>query len=584
MSQNIFSDINPSATSGNQLATLLNAFKDAVASGFTGTARPANLQAGGYWVDTTLAGSPDFKWVYKVYTGSIDISVFTMNINTGLVTIAGTTGDFDITQISADAVGPMLNLIKQRIANSGQTLVSDVLGEVNFYSTDNTGATIISAKVKAVSENNTTSGQAGAYLAIEAIDTNSGALLEKMRILNGNVGIGNTAPSTKLHVTGTGITTENVSDSTTGSIIVKKKKRISGGGQVLSGDFLSVDKVSSTDSAGVDLDSVFSVEVEATENHTTTAQGSKATVKVKKIGTNTATSMMEIGEEVNFPDGSKSKFARVGSSGTAATNVKLHRSGTTKMQVVAGDDATAEGSGATVLAEVGKRVENYTNAGKPAAGNIGRVIYITDLAKLQYDTGSVWLDLSSPNTTKGDITVHNGTINVRLPVGTNGQIPYADSAEAAGIKWVNRARYARYYLSGTQSITDNTNTEIAWDTEQYNTIQASMMNLSTGRLTLGRAGVVHCSAAFGITNSVSIVSGNRTALYLRKNGGSLLKIAGDTFEGSVTETKQSQGSDLLFFDNGTDYYDFVVYLDFGGGPYNLGSVNTGVTFIALHEL
>lgn len=191
----------------------------------------------------------------------------------------------------------------------------------------------------------------------------------------------------------------------------------------------------------------------------------------------------------------------------------------------------------------------------------------------------------APTTTKGDLIVNDGTDNIRVGVGANGTVLIADSAEASGVKWSNiAAKYARYYLSTTQSITDNTNTTIVWNVEQVNAIQSGMMNTSTGRLTLGRAGVLRCTCSFGIVSSVAIVSGNRTALYLRKNGGSLLKIAGDTFEGSVTETKQSQGTDLLFFDNATDYYDFICYLDFGGGPYNLGSVNTGVTYLTLDEL
>ncbi len=42
-----------------------------------------------------------------------------------------------------------------------------------------------------------------------------------------------------------------------------------------------------------------------------------------------------------------------------------------------------------------------------------------------------------PQTTKGDIGVHSGTTNVRLPVGTTGQKLYADSAQAAGIGWAS---------------------------------------------------------------------------------------------------------------------------------------------------
>lgn len=201
-------------------------------------------------------------------------------------------------------------------------------------------------------------------------------------------------------------------------------------------------------------------------------------------------------------------------------------------------------------------------------------------------TAVAGFDALSPVTTKGDLIVKNATNNVRLAVGTDGQIPVADSTEAAGIKWANKGKslVARYALTSNQSVTDNTNTVIIWSLEDYNTIQSGMMNLATGRLTLGRAGYLRCYTSFGIVNSVSIISGNRTALYVRKNGGALRKIAGDTYEGSVTETKQSGGGDILVFDNGTDYYEFVVYLDFTGGPYNMGSVNGGVTYLTLNEV
>lgn len=54
-----------------------------------------------------------------------------------------------------------------------------------------------------------------------------------------------------------------------------------------------------------------------------------------------------------------------------------------------------------------------------------------------------WLVLSwnrsfnqlAPATTKGDLVVHNGTVNVRLPVGTNNHVLTADSTTATGVKW-----------------------------------------------------------------------------------------------------------------------------------------------------
>ena len=44
-------------------------------------------------------------------------------------------------------------------------------------------------------------------------------------------------------------------------------------------------------------------------------------------------------------------------------------------------------------------------------------------------------DALSPLTTKGDLVVNNGTNDVRLAVGSNGQLLTADSAEATGVKW-----------------------------------------------------------------------------------------------------------------------------------------------------
>ena len=131
MSGAIFSDINPATTSGNDLATLLNSFKDIIASGFSGTTRPVNLVAGGYWIDTTVSTA----WLFKIFDGTDDITVYTINPVTNTVSIAGASGSFSLSQISADAVGPILSFLKKRIATNGQTLVGDSLGEAHFKST-----------------------------------------------------------------------------------------------------------------------------------------------------------------------------------------------------------------------------------------------------------------------------------------------------------------------------------------------------------------------------------------------------------------------------------------------------------------
>lgn len=54
-------------------------------------------------------------------------------------------------------------------------------------------------------------------------------------------------------------------------------------------------------------------------------------------------------------------------------------------------------------------------------------------------TQTAAFDALAPTTTKGDIIVFNGSDNIRLPIGTDGQVLEADSAEASGVKWATAA-------------------------------------------------------------------------------------------------------------------------------------------------
>lgn len=127
----------------------------------------------------------------------------------------------------------------------------------------------------------------------------------------------------------------------------------------------------------------------------------------------------------------------IGTNGTASTNVKLFRSGVGIAQAVLASDVTAEGSPATTLAQFGFRNQNFTDAGKPTAGNAGRIIWLTDVLKLQYDTGSVWTDIGSlanPMTTGGDLIYGgSGGTAVRLPNGSAGQYLASQGGTAAPV-------------------------------------------------------------------------------------------------------------------------------------------------------
>lgn len=87
----------------------------------------------------------------------------------------------------------------------------------------------------------------------------------------------------------------------------------------------------------------------------------------------------------------------IGTSGTAADNVRLNRSGAGILQLVLGNDATAEGSSSNALALISARLENYNNGGLPTVGNIGRVSYVLDQFTLKVDSGSAWETVLTSN-------------------------------------------------------------------------------------------------------------------------------------------------------------------------------------------
>lgn len=293
MSQDIFTAIDPAVTSGNQLATLLNGFKDAVVSGFSGTSRPPNLQAGGYWLDTTNEGSPNFYWDLKIYTGTVDIQLFRINLASSTAGISGADNVFTLSRISADAAGPLFKLLKERVATNGQTLDGDTLGELQFLGTDDLGNNVVIGKIKSVSSDNTTAAANGGYLVFEATADGTTALVEMMRLVDNKLGIGTTSPQETLHVLGTGAKIEKESDDADGALVKIKKKRISGLGEVLNGDDLGIAQFMSTDDAG---DEFVGAEIHAyaAEDHTPTNRGTSLSFTATDAGASSPSEKMRL--------------------------------------------------------------------------------------------------------------------------------------------------------------------------------------------------------------------------------------------------------------------------------------------------
>lgn len=301
MSQVIWDTINPNTTSGTQLAQILDDFKNAVVSGFSGSTRPANLQANGYWIDDSQVGSNIL--VYKFYDGTNDITVFTINTSTQTIQLPGVESTFEIKRISDDAVGATLNLIKERIAGSGQTLTNDVLGKVDFQGTDDGGINYVSSRIIVDALDDFVAAQTGSRMRffVTSVDTN--ALAEVMTLLgNKRLGLGTDTPLSTMHIQGTDSTLAFrgtiVEDSTNGSKLILEKKRSTGSGQVLSGDKIGEMYFRSTDQNGAEIDVAY-IYAEATENHTDVAQGTKLVIQTKKDGEVAFSTAIEVGGDGN---------------------------------------------------------------------------------------------------------------------------------------------------------------------------------------------------------------------------------------------------------------------------------------------
>lgn len=294
------SNINPNTTSGTDLATLLNLFKDSFASMNSGTSRPSNIQVGGLWWDTTLIANPDYVVVLKMYDGSDDITMLSLNISTNTVSISDSNSIFRITRVSDDTVGPLLKLIKTRIAGAGQAANGDSIGQVQFIGEDNGGLFPIICEIKAVATDNVTPTAQGGYLVFSTTDDATGTMLEKMRLVDSKLGIGTTAPESILHILGaTGARiAAALTNNTVGALLSFRKKRTANSGKVLSGDDIGKVSFNSTDDAGTEITEAVTLEVSAVEDHTSTAHGSQLRIYVKKATQTTKTLMITFADTI----------------------------------------------------------------------------------------------------------------------------------------------------------------------------------------------------------------------------------------------------------------------------------------------
>ena len=173
---------------------------------------------------------------------------------------------------------------------------------------------------------------------------------------------------------------------------------------------------------------------------------------------------------------------------------------------------------------------------------------------------------ASPLTTKGDIFTYD-TGDQRLPVGTDGQILSANSATSTGLEWIantgggggsgGTTTGARVSITGNQSISTGTATEINFDTEDFDTEGYHDNVTNNTRLTIPEDGIY---VVRGQVRWADNVTGKRT-LTIRLNAtGNSIALVDDL----PTTTNFRQDIGLIYEFSQGDFIELRGIQDSGG--------------------
>lgn len=292
MSQNIWDVIDPATTSGNQLATYLNNFKDAVISGMSGNSRPSEIDPGGSWVDTTNHAAGAGSWGLKIWTGTVDTLLFTINLSTNTITLPSSQNSFEIVKASDDALGPFLDLQKRRVAGGKQTLSGDNLGEFRASGVTDSSLDVVQAVISVTALESTKAANLGSRVDIKAASVGSAAVQNRISVVGDKVGVGISDPKAELDVKTEARFTQ-LSDDTVGPINTFSKKRINTNGKTLDLDTIGLTQYTGVDENGLDR-VLASVEVTSDGDTNVADRGSIVSIKTVAAGGTALTEAIKI--------------------------------------------------------------------------------------------------------------------------------------------------------------------------------------------------------------------------------------------------------------------------------------------------
>jgi hypothetical protein len=189
--------------------------------------------------------------------------------------------------------------------------------------------------------------------------------------------------------------------------------------------------------------------------------------------------------------------------------------------------------------------------------------------------------VSLPTTTKGDLVGHNGAANVRVPVGANGQVLTADSAQPSGVKWAAASTGTSGSSGGGyavqawnrlgQSIPNATLTPVALDSTTADSTGDQHSNtINNSRLVCRSAGtyVVHAEVEW-YPNQYGL-----RRIWLKANGTTVFGYTG-TYPIQSSQAEQNQVTAFWTCKTAGEYIEMYGYQS-SGNPLRIAGGGDGV--------
>jgi hypothetical protein len=222
--------------------------------------------------------------------------------------------------------------------------------------------------------------------------------------------------------------------------------------------------------------------------------------------------------------------------------------------------------GATAIAALGQDIDTALVDLK--GGTTGQVLAKATNTDLDFS----WVAQDDSNAIQNAIVDAKGDLigataadtPARLAVGTNGQVLTADSTAATGLAWATPAGSTftgvSLYNSAAQSISNNTDTIVLFDSELYDTNTFHSTSSNTGRITIptGQGGYYQFNCSVQFQN----LSGGNRRVILYKNGAVMSDNTGYQIENGsgLTSIKFT----VVLNAAAGDYFTMIAFADQGG--------------------